>query len=129
MVDEYQIEYEYSDGNTISIKAETVGIRIVRPHLRVTTRVDGTRVVTDSGVSYVVVRCIGMISGDDADILHGVQTGAIDYTGAYPRLKKIYWDGDSTETNIEVALVGEAVLNDLGDGWWDISLEFEEKDQ
>lgn len=128
MVDEYQIEYEYTNGNKISVKADSVNIDIIRPHLRVTTRVDGTRVVTDSGFSYPVITCTAMLSGDDADTLYGVQSGAITYTGAYPRLQKIYWDGDSTETNVEIALV-DTKLIDMGDGWWTVSLRFEGKDQ
>lgn len=127
MADEYQIEYEYTDGNTISFKARTT-IDIIRPHLRVTTRVDGTRVVTDSGQSYVVITAQALMDGNTVDTLYGVQTGAITYTGAYPRLKKIYWDGDSTEANIEVALM-KTTLADQGDGWWTVTLRFEGKDQ
>ena len=128
MADEYQIEYEYTDGNKISVKADTVIIDVIRPHLRVTTRVDGTRVVTDSGFSYQVITCTALIDGDDADTLFDVQSGVIDYTGAYPRLQKIYWDGDSTETNVEVAVV-KTNLSDQGDGWWLLSLRFEGKSQ
>lgn len=128
MADEYQCEYEYSDGNTISFKTNDLKPRIVRPHLRIDTRVDGTRVVTDSGASYLVITCTSIVSGNTMDTLHSVQTGAITYSGAYPRLKKIYWDGDSTETNYEVALVDVDPL-DLGNGWWQVSLRFEGKNQ
>ncbi len=128
MADEYQVEYEYSDGNTISFKTDDMRVRTVRPHLRIDTRVDGTRVVTDSGIAYKVITCTAFLTGNDMDTLDSVQSAAIVYSGAYPRLKKIYWDGDSTETNVEVALMDVNEL-DRGAGWWLVSLRFEEKDQ
>lgn len=127
MADEFQIEYEYTDGNTITVKA-VVTIKPIRPGLRITTRVDGVRVVTDPGFAYDEIVATALMDGDTVDTLYGVQKGAIVYTGAYPRLKKIYWDGDSTETNIEVALV-DTTFSDNGDGWWTVTLRFEEKDQ
>ena len=128
MVDEYQCEYEYSDGNTIQFKTDNLRPKIVRPGLKIDTRVDGTRVVTDPGFSYLLITCTAIVSGDTMDTLHSVQTGAITYSGAYPRLKKIYWDGDSTEANYEVALVDVDPF-DLGAGWWLVSLRFEGKNQ
>jgi len=128
MVDEYQCEYEYSAGNTIQFKTNDLKPKIVRSGLYVDTRVDGTRVVTDSGASYLSITCTGVINGDTMDTFHSVQTGAITYSGDYPRLKKIYWDGDSTEANYEVALV-DIDPTDLGNGWWLVSLRFEGKNQ
>ena len=128
MADEYQVEYEYSAGNTISFKTDDMRVATVRPDLRVDTRVDGVRVVTDSGISYRVITCTALLDGNTMDTLDSVQGAAIDYTGAYPRLKKIYWDGDSTETNVEVALMDMNEI-DRGAGWWLMSLRFEGKDQ
>ena len=128
MADEYQVEYEYTNGNKISVKAENVRVKIIRPHLRVTTRVDGTRVVTDSGQYYLVITCNALMSGGDADDLFGVQTAAIVYTGAYPRIQKLYWNAADTEANIEVALMDTEFI-DQGDGWWLASLRFESKTQ
>lgn len=127
MADEYQCTYEYTDGNTITFKTYDLKVTPVHPHLRIDTRVDGTRVVTDSGVSYRVITCTALIDGNTMDTLDSVQGAAIVYTGAYPRLTVLYWDGDSTETNIEVALVS-CQATDLG-SWWHVSLTFEEKDQ
>ena len=128
MADEYQVEYEYSAGNTISFKTDDMRVATVRPDLRVDTRVDGVRVVTDSGISYRVITCTALLDGNTMDTLDSVQGAAIDYTGAYPRLKKIYWDGDSTETNVEVALMDMNEI-DRGAGWWLMSLRLEGKDQ
>lgn len=128
MADEYQIEYEYVNGSTISIKASTVKAKTIRPHLKIYTRVDGTRVVSDTGYAYRVVTAQALISGNDADTLDAVQNASITYSGAYPRLKKIYWDGDSTESNVEVALMSYDV-SDVGGGWWSLQVVFEEKDQ
>lgn len=128
MADEYQVEYEYSAGNTIIFKTDDMRVATVRPHLRIDTRVDGIRVVTDSGISYRVITCTALLDGNTMDALDAVQGAAIVYSGDYPRLKKIYWDGDSTETNVEVALMNMNEL-DRGAGWWLMSLRFEEKDQ
>lgn len=128
MADEYQCTYEYTDGNTITWKTDNLKVTVVRPHLRIDTRVDGTRVVTDSGQSYRVITCSTLLNGNDMDTLDSVQGAAIVYSGGYPRLQTLYWDGDSTETNIEVGLVS-VDATDLGAGWWWVSLRFEEKDQ
>jgi hypothetical protein len=128
MVDEYQCEYEYSAGSTISFKTNDLNPRIRRPGLHVDTRVDGTRVVSDTGASYLEITCSAVINGNTMDTLHSVQTGAIVYSGGYPRLKKIYWDGDSTEANYEVALM-DVDPHDLNNGWWVVNLTFVGKDQ
>ena len=128
MADEYQVEYEYSSGNTISFRTDDMRVSPVRSGLHIDTRVDGVRVVTDPGHTHRVITCTAFLDGDDMDTLDAVQNAAIVYSGDYPRLKKIYWDGDSTETNVEVALVDVTTL-DRGAGWWLVSLRFEGKDQ
>jgi len=128
MADEYQVEYEYSDGNTISFKTNDLKITYTRPKMRLDIRVDGTKVVTDPGFKQNIYSFTTTISGDTMDILDGVQRGAITYSGAYPRVKKIYWDGDSTETNIEVAMTSLEVM-DRGAGWWRVAITLMEKDQ
>ena len=39
MVDEYQVEYEYSAGNTISFKTNDLKIKYTRPFMHVDVRV------------------------------------------------------------------------------------------
>lgn len=128
MADEYQIEYEYSAGNTLSFKTDDLAITYHRANMSVRTVIDGTRIVTDPGNAYRVFTFTAKISGNDMDTLDGVQMGSITYSGDYPRIKKIYWDGDSTETNIEVALTA-LTAKDLGSGRWQVSITLEEKDQ
>ena len=126
MVDEYQVEYEYSAGNTISFKTNDLKIKYTRPFMHVDVRVDGTIIVTDPGLKQNIYTFTSTISGDNMDILDGVQRAAITYTGDYPRIKKVYWDGDSTETNVEVALTSLEVL-DRGAGWWRVAVTLTEK--
>ncbi len=128
MADEYQIEYEYTDGNTISFKTNDLRIRYTRPRMRVDVRVDGTKVVTDPGNKQNVYTFTSLITGNTMDTLDGVQRAAITYSGNYPRIKKIYWDGDSTETNIEVALTSLEVI-DQGPAGWLVAITLTEKDQ
>lgn len=129
MADEYQVIYEYSNGNTISFKTNNLKVSYHREFMRVVTRKDGTRVVIDpNDTQYRTFAFSAIISGNDMDTLDGVQMGSITYSGDYPRIQKIYWDGDSTETNVEVALTS-LVATDLGKGWWNVDITMEEKDQ
>ena len=127
MADVYQIPWEYSDGNSISFK--TNDLKIAYRRLEWTdTRVDGTRVVTSTGQAWRVFTFTSTISGNDMDTLDGVMMGSITYSGAYPRITTMYWDGDSTETNIETIMTKLEVL-DQGQGWWNVAITLEEKDQ
>ena len=128
MVDEYQIEYEYAAGTSIEFKTNDLSIDIRRTGLRVDTRVDGTIVVTDTGASQMIFAFTSVISGATMNTLHGVQTGAIVYTGDYPRITKLYWSGASTEVNIEVAMTSLKAV-DMGLGWWNVSITLVEKDK
>ena len=128
MADEYQIQYEYSDGNTIDFKTNDLKISYHRHNLAVDTRVDGTRVVTDPNAAYRVFTFSAIISGNTMDTLDGVQMGSITYSGAYPRIQKIYWDGDSTESNIEVALT-RLEATQVSHNAWRVNITMEEKDQ
>jgi len=127
MVDTYQIVYEYSAGNSISFKSNDMSVDYHRLEWT-DTRVDGTRVVTTTGIAWRTFSGSAYISGNTMDTLDGIQTGAIVFTGDYPRLTVIYWDGDSTETNVEVRMTSLRVL-DKGQGWWLVAVGFEEKDQ
>lgn len=122
-----QVVYEYSDGNSVTFKTNDLKISYKRLEW-VDTRVDGTRVVTSTGQAWRVYTCTSVITGDNMDTLDSVQMGSITFSGAYPRLTVIYWDGDSTETNQEVIMTDLTVL-DQGQGWWLVSVTFEGKDQ
>ena len=125
LADEYQIQWEYTNGNTIDFKTSDLVIEFQRPGLRVDTAVDGTILVTDPDNSKLIFRFTAILSGNTMDTLHGVITGAISYDGTYPRVQKIYWDGDSTETNIKTVMTSLSA-KDLGAGWWEVSVTLEE---
>jgi len=126
MVDVYQCTYEYSAGNSISFKAWlTVSYKRIE---WVDTRVDGTRVVTTTGQAYRIFTGTALIDGATMDTLDGVQMGAITFSGAYPRITVLYWNGATTETNIEVIMTNLQVI-DKAQGWWNVALTLEEKDQ
>ena len=128
MADTAQIIYEYASASTVSLFTDTFKFRVDRPGLSVDTRVDGTRVVTDTSAKVVFVQATGVMSGDDVNTLYGVQTGTIVYTGKFPRLTTINLDGDTTITNLEVACtLFEA--DDIGFGKWAARMNFESKDQ
>lgn len=129
MADEYQFEYEYSDGNKISFKTNDMKIDYRREKLRVDTAIDGTRTVVDPNTTqYRVFTFSAYLTGDNMDTLDGVQMGSITYTGAYPRNQKLYWDGDSTETNIEVVITS-LTSQQVGHAHWLVNITAEEKDQ
>jgi len=125
MADVYQVIYEYINGSSISFKTNNLKIQYKRHGLSITRRPDGKLYVDDPGVEQRIFTCTALISGDTMDTLDGVQMAAITYDGTYPRLTKINWDGDSSESNITVALTGLTTL-DKGAGWWEVQLEFSE---
>ena len=126
MADTYHVTYEYTSGNVINFRSNDLRIEIRRPLLRNILQPDGQIYSHDPDVSQLVFSGSSILSGDDMDTLHGVQTAGINYSGAYPRITVINWDGDSTETNIEVAMTRLSIL-DRGRGWWQVFFEFTEK--
>ena len=128
MADEYQVTWEYSAGNSITFKSNDLRVQEIRSHLRIDTRVDGTRVVTDPGYAYKTFTFSSIISAATMNTLDSVLSGAITYSGAYPRITTLYWNGTTTETNIETAITS-LQATDLGSGWWHVAVTMEEKDQ
>jgi hypothetical protein len=124
----YQVVYEYSAGNSISMYSNDLTVKYARPKMRIDTMVDGTIKVTDPGNSQRTFMFSTVLNGDTMDTLDSVQTGSITYTGAYPRNQKVYWDSDSTESNVEVAIT-DMTAKDLGSGWWLVTITMVEKDQ
>ena len=128
MADEYQVTYEYSAGNSVTFKTNDLRIAYTRPKMVVDTRVDGVKVVTDPGYKQRIFSFTSKIAGATMNTLNTVQTAAITYTGAYPRITVIYFAGATTITNVEVALTS-LVATDVGAGWWDVNITLTEKDQ
>ena len=124
MADEAQIIYEYSVGADVSIKSNDLSIDPQRLFVQITARPDGNIYVDDPGISQQIFTGTGIIAGVDADELHAVQTASITFDGTYPRIKKIYWTGAITETNIPVT--AHFIFNDLGFGFWDVSFTMTE---
>ncbi len=130
MADEYQVIWEYAAAATISFKTDNLQIRYRKPGFKNDIRIDGVKVVSDPGIRQYIFTFTATLSGDEMDTLDSVERGAITYTGAYPRIQKIYWDGDSTETNIEVAIPdGGLTVLDSGEAGWVVSIIMEEKNQ
>jgi hypothetical protein len=130
MADTAQVIYEYSDGNSVSFFTEDLSISWDRPGLNISVRVDKTIVVTDTDASQRVFTCTAVLTGANVKTMNDVQTAAITYSGAYPRLTTVQFDGGGTNkiTNVEVALT-KFQARDMGHGYWMCSLEFKEKDQ
>ncbi len=124
MADEAQIIYEYSVGADVEIKTDDLRITINRLFVKMPSRPDGNIYVDDPTIIQRVFTGTGTISGADANELHDVQIAAITYDGTYPRIKKIYWAGATTETNIPV--FGHFVLADLGSEKWSVSFTLTE---
>ena len=125
MADEAQIIYEYTNGNDVSIKTNDLKVRYMRAHVSRTTRPDGKKYVDDPGITYRIFTGTGIISGTDQNEMDTVQMAAITFDASYPRIKKIYWTGATTESNIVVELI-EFEANDLGSGFWEVAFTMEE---
>ncbi len=128
MANEYQVEWEYSSGNSVSIKTNDLKMQINR-EIYEDKVIDGTIKITDTDNYQRIFTCSAMIPAADANTIHDqLIGGSIDYSGSYPRITKIYWDGSTTETNIEV-YIANITLQDLGQGNWNIQLTMREKDE
>lgn len=124
MADEAQIIYEYTNGNDVSIKCNDLKIDTGRLFVKITARPDGNIYTDDPGIKQRTFTGTGVIAGADANELHDVQIASITFDGTYPRIKKIYWTGALTETNIPVS--GHFVFNDLGSGFWEVAFTLTE---
>ena len=126
MVDAAQVIYEHTAGNTLSFKTDNLTITILRPFLSIDARPDGNKLVTDNNVFQRIFKCSAKLTGDNWKVLHDWLIGSITYSGIYPRLTTVYFDGDTTISNIEVAIT-QCSARDMGDGWWMVNIQFTEK--
>lgn len=124
MADEAQIIYEYVNGSDVEIKTNNLNIDTLRHFASETARPDGNIYMDDPGVTQAIFTGTGIIVGADANELYDVQKASITFDGTYPRIKKIYWTGAITETNIPV--YGHITFNDLGFGYWEVTFELKE---
>ncbi len=124
MADEDQIIYEYTNGNEVAIKCDNLKVTINRLFVSMPARVDSNIYVDDPAVIQRVFTGNGTINGADANELHDVQIAAITYDGTFPRIKKIYWTGALTETNIPV--FAQFTFSDLGSERWGVSFTMTE---
>lgn len=127
MADEAQIIYEYSAGNDVSIKTSDLEIEYHRLFMTITARPDGKIYVDDPAIIQRVFTGTGIISGADMNELNTVQTAAITYSGLYPRIKKIYFSGAVTITNVEIVLENGWKGRDMGNGFWSVRFTMREK--
>jgi hypothetical protein len=125
MADEAQIIYEYTNGNDVSIKTNDLKISYKRHHVQRTARPDGKIYVDDPGIEQRIFTGTGVISGADQNEMNTVQMAAITFDGSYPRIKKIYFAGAVTISNIVIELTAFEAL-DLGSGFWEVSFEMQE---
>jgi len=124
LADEAQIVYEYVNGSDISIKSNDLRIDPQRKHVQITVRPDGNIYVDDPGIVQRIFTGTGVITGANANTLHDVQVASITFDGTYPRIKKIYWTGATTETNIPVS--GHFVFSDYGNAFWGVAFTLTE---
>jgi hypothetical protein len=126
MADEAQIIYEYVNGSTVSFKTDDLKIQWNRLYMSITSRPDGKIYVDDPAKAQRVFTFSSMISGATLNTMNTVQTGAITYSGDYPRIQKIYFAGATTLTNIEVAITSFEA-EDLGNEFWNVKITMTEK--
>ena len=124
MADEAQVIYEYTNGNTVSIKTNDLVIEPRRLFVTITARPDGKIYVDDPGIVQRIFTGTGTIAGADAKELHDVQIAAITFDGTYPRIQKIYWTGAITTTNVPVS--GQFKFSDRGSGNWGVTFTLTE---
>lgn len=125
MADEAQIIYEYVNGSDVEIKTNDLSVEYIRAGVQRTARPDGNKYTDDPDIPYRIFTGTGVISGTNQDEMDTVQMGTIVFDGSFPRIKKIFWTGGTTETNIVIELI-RFVANDLGFGFWEVAFTMEE---
>ena len=95
--------------------------------MTITARPDGKIYVDDPAIIQRTFTGTGLISGADMNELNTVQTAAITYSGGFPRIKKIYFSGAVTISNVEVVLANGWSGSDMGNGFWQVSFTMVEK--
>lgn len=125
MADDYQIDWEYTNGNSIVFKTEDLTIKWERLYMEVQTRPDGNIYVVDPGKVKRTFSFTSVLTGATLNTLNTVYTAAITYDATYPRIKTIYLAGATTLTNIECAMTS-LTADDLGSGMWNVSVVLEE---
>ena len=125
MADEAQIIYEYVNGSDVEIKTNDLSIDYKRAHVQRSIRADGKKYTDDPQIQYRVFTGTGIIVGADQNEMNTVQMGTIAFDGSYPRIKKIYFTGATTITNVVVELTS-FISSDLGFGYWEVSFTMEE---
>ena len=125
MADEAQIIYEYVNGSDVSIRTNDLIITYERIHVQRTLRPDGNFYVDDPDKPRRIFTGTGIISGTDQNEMNTVQMGTITFDGSYPRIKKIYFTGATTLSNIVVELTTFSA-GDLGFGFWNVSFTMTE---
>lgn len=125
MADEYQIDWEYTNGNSIEFKTNDLQITWDRLYMSVEARPDGNLYVVDPGVVQRTFTFSSTLTGATLNTLNTVMTAAITYDATYPRITKIYFAGATTITNIECAMTS-LTATDLGSGMWDVNVTLTE---
>ena len=125
MADEYQIDWEYTNGNSIPFKTNDLKISWERMFMDVHVRPDGNIYVVDPGKVKRTFTFSSVLTGSTLNTLNTVMTAAITYDATYPRIKTIYFAGATTLTNIECAMTS-LVATDLGSGMWNVEAVLEE---
>ena len=125
MADEAQIIYEYVNGSDVSIRTNDLVITYERVGVQRTLRPDGNFYVDDPDNPRRIFTGTGIISGTDQNEMNTVQMGTIVFDGSYPRIKKIYFAGATTISNVVVELAAFSA-DDLGFGFWNVSFTMTE---
>lgn len=125
MADEAQIIYEYVNGSDVEIKTNDLKITYIRHLVQRTIRPDGNIYRDDPDIPQRVFTGTGIISGTDQNEMNTVQMGTITFDGSFPRIKKIFFTGGTTITNIVIELT-QFSADDMGFGFWNVSFTMTE---
>lgn len=126
MVVTYHVTYEYTAGNSVSILSNDLRIVVRKPLTREIIQPDGGIYIHDPNIRQRVFTGSGILEGTTSKTIHDIENASIDYSGAYPRITVINWNGTTTHTNIEV-WIPTIQFDDLGRGYWRVFFEMREK--
>jgi len=136
MADTPQIEYEHSAAAThIDMFTNDIEISLKFGRKEVIAKDGGALKVVDSNRVSLVFKFSCVLSATDMDLLFAPDTpgylhpaSAPDYTTAYPRFVKVYYDATNYWENLEVVCTAASASFIGSSEQWDCKFIFEEKD-
>lgn len=120
------IEFEYSAGNTVSLPTDNLEIDYQRHRMKFDISADGDIMVNDQNIPQRTFSCSCLLDASKAKELNDHYVSDISYGDTYPKITTLYWEGETTETDILCAIASMKIVSRV-DGQWNVSITLKER--